>query len=201
MLSQDGHVIDSPHEPWETGAMRLCALALPVLLVACAGDKGPKADPDPTAAPTAPAPAEGAAEKGHHEHAGQPAELHAFHEILAPRWHSDPGPARMKATCDAIADFKTRAAAVKAAPAPAGADAARWTDAGAKLEQSVGALETSCGGDQAGFDSSFATVHDTFHAAMEIAAGGGHGEGHGEHGEGHGEHGHGQGAQGGGKQE
>jgi hypothetical protein len=162
--------------------MRLCALALPLLIAACGGaDRAGEATPTP--APAAePAPAEA----GHHEHAGPP-ELSAFHEVLAPRWHAEAGPGRMKDTCGAIAEFRTRAGAVKAAAAPAGVDAGKWSDAGGALEQSVTRLESACAGDQASFDAAFGQVHEAFHAAMELAMSGGehgheHEAGH-EHGE------------------
>jgi len=176
---------------WETGPVRLCAYAL-FLLVACGGGDTPT-----TTAPAATPIEEEKPAGGGGEHHELTPELDAFHEILAPRWHADPGPQRAVDTCAAVADFKTRAAAVKSASAPAGAEAAAWTEAGATLETTVVALEAECtagAADQAKFDAAFSAVHDAFHHAMELA-GGGHGDkqGHGEHGKGHGEHGHGQG--------
>ena len=158
------------------------------LVVACGGGETPT-----TTAPATPMAEEkpAAAPEEHGEHGKLSPELDAFHEILAPRWHADPGPQRAVDTCAAIADFKTRAAAVKSAAAPAGAEATAWSEAGTKLETSVVALEAECtagAADQAKFDAAFSAVHDAFHHAMELGAGG-HGKEHhgqgGEHGEGH----------------
>lgn len=105
------------------------------------------------------------------EHGKLTPELDAFHDSLAPRWHAEKGAARQTDTCGAIADFQSKAAAVKAAPAPAGADAAAWTTAGTELETSVGALATACStNDSAAFETSFEQVHHAFHKAMELAA-------------------------------
>lgn len=160
--------------------MKLLAPALFALLSlsACGGgDTAPSESTTPAAA-AEPAPA---APEGEHkgEHHGKLSpELDAFHEILAPRWHSAAGPERMKATCGQIADFRTRAAAVKGAAAPAGAAADAWTQAGDKLVTTVATLETTCGGtDQAAFDTAFSAVHDAFHHAMELGSGG-HGHHH-----------------------
>jgi hypothetical protein len=160
--------------------VKLLAPALVALLslAACGGgDTAPSEATTPAATPTAaePAPAKGGEEK---HHGKLSPELDAFHEILAPRWHSEAGPARMKDTCAAIADFRTRGEAVKAAAAPANAAADAWSAAGAKLVSSVATLETTCAGtDQAAFDTAFSAVHDAFHHAMELGSGG-HGEHH-----------------------
>jgi hypothetical protein len=168
--------------------VRLSASVL-FLLVACGGGETPT-----TTAPATPLAEEkpAPAPEEHGEHGKLSPELDAFHEILAPRWHADPGPQRTK---------DTRAAAVKSAAMPAGAEAAAWSEAGARLETSVVALEVECtagGADQAKFDAAFSAVHDAFHHAMELGRGGhgmkeGHGEHHGEHhgkGDGHGAEGH-----------
>jgi uncharacterized protein YukE len=79
-----------------------------------------------------------------------------------------------------VPDFKTRAAAVKGAAAPASVDAAAWTSAGAELESAVASLETACGGaDPAAFEPAFEAMHTKFHGAMELVAGKEeHGAGH-----------------------
>ena len=123
-------------------------------------------------------------------HAKLTPELHTFHETLAPRWHAAAGEQRMKDTCGALADFQAQAAAVKAAPATAGADPTAWADAGTALEASVTGLAGACGGtDVAAFDQAFTAVHDAFHHAMELVVGphemggehAGHGPGGGPH--------------------
>lgn len=109
------------------------------------------------------------------KHGAMSPEIHAFHEVLSPKWHAPADQARKDATCGAVADFKAKAAAVKGAPAPTGADATQWTNAGVKLEASVVALEPVCAGtDLAAFDAAFKTLHDDFHAAMELGAGARH---------------------------
>jgi hypothetical protein len=170
--------------------VRLTALAL-FVLAACGGSEASPAAP---AAPPSRPPAAAGDGGEHGEHGALPPELAAFHDALAPRWHAEPGAARVKDTCAAVADFSTRAAAVKAASAPQGADAAAWSDAGAALEKAVADLDATCReGDAAGtakFDAAFTAVHDAFHHAMEAAGGGhhmGHGEGTGDH-QGSGEH-------------
>jgi hypothetical protein len=120
-------------------------------------------------APGATTPAAARGEEHHHE---LTPELDAFHDLLAPLWHADKGDARRQKTCGAVPDFKTRAAAVKAAAAPASVDAAAWSGAGAELETAVSGLEAACGGaDPAAFDPAFEAVHTKFHGAMELVAG------------------------------
>jgi hypothetical protein len=158
---------------------------LAALAIACGG-----ADPADSTTPAAAEPP--AAEPAKHEgHGKLTPELEAFHDLLSPRWHAAPGEQRRADTCAVIADFRTRSAAIKTAAAPAGAEAAAWTEAGSSLEQSVADLATACGdSDLARFDTAFEAVHTRYHHAMELVVGehdmrGGHG---GEH-EGHGDHG------------
>jgi hypothetical protein len=140
-------------------------------------------------APGATTPAAGEAGEGQadHHHELTP-ELDAFHELLAPLWHADKGEARRSKTCSSMPDFKTKAAAVKGAAAPASVDAAAWTGAGGELEAAVSGLETACAGaDLAAFEPAFEAVHTKFHGAMELVAGKhehgpGKGHEHGEHG-------------------
>lgn len=146
--------------------MKRTATLLPVLLLA-----GACGSSEPATGATTPA-AEPPAAHQEKEHPELTPELAAFHERLSPLWHADKGEQRRKDTCAAVPDFKTRAAAVKAAAPPAGADAAAWTSAGAELETSVGGLESACAGsDPAGFETAFEAVHTRFHHAMELVAG------------------------------
>ena len=149
------------------------------MLAACGGSEPPSETPA-ASAPTEPA---ATAKPADHDHAKLSPELDAFHDILAPRWHSAPGPTRMQDTCSAIAQFRSRGEAVKRANPPAGASATAWSQATADLDKSVAAMGIACDGkDQPSFDSAFTEVHESFHRAMELAS-----SGHGEH-EGHGEH-------------
>jgi len=131
-----------------------------LLAIACGSS-----EPSPGA--TTPGAGEG---KEDHHHKLTP-ELDAFHGLLAPLWHADKGEARRAKTCSSVPDFKTKAAAVKAAAAPASVDAATWSSAGAELEAAVTGLETACGGaDPAAFEPAFEAVHAKFHGAMELVA-------------------------------
>jgi hypothetical protein len=165
--------IDSAGAAWEIGAVKIHALAF-ILLAACGASETPTSTP-------APAPA---AAKEKHHHKGATPELEAFHDVLAPRWHSDPGPERTRQTCDAIAEFKSRAAAVAGSMAPTGASSNAWSQAGDRLERTVAELATACGEGTPPekFDAAFSSVHDAFHSAMALASRGrGMQEGHGEH--------------------
>lgn len=165
--------------------MNLCTTAIALLLVGCGSS-------EPATTTAAPAKEAGApaAEHGTDEHHRLTPELQAFHDQLAPRWHAAKGEERRKDSCAAMPEFKTRAAAVQSAAAPATVDAAAWQKAGADLVDTVSKLETACGSsDAAAFDAAFEVVHTSFHHAMELMMGehemmGEHGDEH----EGRGEH-------------
>ena len=107
-------------------------LVLALALSACGG----KSPPPPSAAPAKDAVA-------------------AFHDILAPLWHAEEGPQRVRDTCNAVAEMQTRAQAI--------ADA-RKDQASASLVQAVTELGKECGGGQAEFSEKLAAVHEAFHA-------------------------------------
>ncbi|NVB80476.1 MAG: hypothetical protein HOV81_18935 [Kofleriaceae bacterium] len=112
-----------------------------------------------------------------------PAEMQAFHDLLAPRWHAAQGQQRMKDTCDAIAQFQSDADAIGKATPPTDANADTWTNATRALAAAVGELATACqGGNMGTFEAAFTKVHEAFHALM--AAAGMH-EGMGEEGHEH----------------
>lgn len=96
-----------------------------------------------------------------------PAELKAFHDVLAPNWHAPQGPDRQTKTCAAIGEFVAKADAVAKAPAPR--DPAKWTEGTQGLVESVNQLKTACGGGD--FDGAFQSVHVHFHALLEVAGG------------------------------
>lgn len=136
--------------------LRTCLLAA-VLVSACHKDA------------TAPA---AAGSEHEHEMANLTPELHAFHELLAPRWHAAEGSARMTDTCGAAAQLETAAKTVAAATAPAGAGSDAWTAATTRLVGAVAELETACKSpDLAGFDAAFSHVHEAFHGAMAVTRG------------------------------
>jgi len=164
--------------------MNLCTTAIALLLLVGCGSS------DPATATATPAKEAAAPEHGKEEHHRLTPELQAFHDQLAPRWHAAKGEERRKDTCTALPEFKTRAAAVQSAAAPATVDADAWHKAGGDLVDSVGKLEAACGAsDTAAFDAAFEGVHTSFHHAMELMMGehemmGEHGdedEGRGEH--------------------
>jgi len=172
---------------WHTQVMtRLPAVLCLLAALACGSSDSasPNTTPPPAAADQ---PAAAPADDDHHR---LTPELDAFHQLLSPLWHAPAGEPRRKDTCAAVPDFKTRAAAVKAAAAPAKADPAGWTSAGTDLEDAVAGLATACAGsDPAAFDTAFEAVHTRFHHAMELVMGEHDmkGEHAGEH-EGRGEH-------------
>ncbi len=98
------------------------------------------------------------------------AELARFHDTLAPRWHAEKGPRRMKDTCDAIPTFQADADALAKAPPPHGTDASLWANGTKELADAVAALDTTCkGNDAAAFEPAFERVHKGFHGLMAVA--------------------------------
>jgi hypothetical protein len=118
-------------------------------------------------------------DKGHAEHEGptpgmthegMPAEMTKFHDVLAPRWHAEKGPQRMKDTCAALPQLKTDADAIAKATPPTKANADTWTTGTRALVDSVNALETTCkANDTAKFEQAFHSVHESFHGLMAQA--------------------------------
>ena len=115
----------------------------------------------------APAPAEPAKPAEHHEMMNMPPEVAKFHDVLAPHWHAEKGPQRMKDTCAAQPEMAAGAEAVAKAAAPDGKDPAVWAAATKELVDAVAGLKPSCdGNDAAGFETAFEKVHRSFHALM-----------------------------------
>lgn len=143
----------------------LAALAL----VACGGASSPA----PQAAATTPAEHgehnEGKSEHGAHEHQF-PAEVTAFHDVMAPLWHAEAGDARRQGTCDAVAKMSEAARSVEAAqvPAKAAADPSKWHEATAALTLSVEQLGASCAATAPSFEADFKNVHEKFHALVAL---------------------------------
>lgn len=113
---------------------------------------------------------------GEHEHGEHPkmvGAMHEFHEVLAPLWHADKSPERTKKTCDAVATFETRAAAVdKDVPESARAAEPKYHAAAQGLIAAVGELKTECAKPEAGradFEAKFMAMHEAFHKVMESA--------------------------------
>jgi hypothetical protein len=91
--------------------------------------------------------------------------MKSFHDVLAPNWHAKPGDERTEKTCAAVGDLQSRADAVEADYGDAKdlvvSEAARSLPAG------VVALATACDADgRADFESTFKSVHESFHRLM-----------------------------------
>jgi hypothetical protein len=113
---------------------------------------------------------------GHHEHdlKGPIGDLHG---VLAPIWH-DKGPDRLTKACDQAKVMREKSAAVEAAPAPAGADAAALGAAAEEMTAAGDALIAACAASgRPDVEAKFSAFHDAFHKAME-KSGGGHHEHH-----------------------
>ena len=132
-------------------------------LVAC-GSKQPA--PSGPATGSATAQAEGSAAHPME----MPSEMHAFHDLLSPRWHAPQGAQRMKDTCDAVPQFQSSADTIGTATPPTTANADTWTNATRALVAAVGELATACqGGNTGTFEAAFTKVHEAFHALMAAA--------------------------------
>lgn len=110
----------------------------------------------------------GSGNEGGDAHEGLPAEMQAFHDLLAPRWHAAAGAQRITDTCGAVPQFKSSADAIAVATPPIAANADTWTTGTKALVAAVGELNAACKtNDAAKFEPAFAKVHDAFHALME----------------------------------
>ncbi len=102
--------------------------------------------------------------------AGMSPEMKAFHDVLAPRWHAEKGPQRMKDTCAALPDFHADADALAKATPPRGAHADTWTAGTKQLVAAVGELDTTCkANDATSFEVAFQKVHESFHGLLGAA--------------------------------
>lgn len=112
------------------------------------------------------------AHEGHEamEHENMPAEMTKFHDVLAPRWHAEKGPQRMKDTCAAIPQFQADADAIAKATPPEKANADTWASSTKALVESVAGLDSTCkANDAAKFEEAFHKVHESFHGLMAAA--------------------------------
>jgi hypothetical protein len=144
--------------------MRTILFTLIVAVAACGGSSKP--DTEEPAGGADPIAHEEGEEK--HEEGGHPeltAEMHAFHDVLAPLWHSE-APDRQDKTCENAGRMLSLGEKIQDAPNP-GADATAWAEAVKTLMVSIVKLMDECkaGGD---FDANFGAVHDAFHGLMEL---------------------------------
>ncbi len=154
--------------------MKLVAACLFAVVVAACGGK------------SAPAPAspggeggEGGGHAHHHmgsgheaEHPPMTPELTAFHDVLSPLWHAEPGEQRTNDTCESTGRMRELVPAITAAP-PAGADVAAWGAAVDELEGRISDLEGPCSGGTVElgamtFDDAFRALHEQFHALLGL---------------------------------
>ena len=152
------------------------------MLVACGGSSKPAAQP--------PVP------EKEHEHPKLPASVDAFHEVLSPIWHAEPGAVRTNLACEQSGVLGERASALVNEPPPPEASGKTevWKVATTELAGQVGALATACAAaGQPDVEAKLAAVHDGFHkVGATVAEMGDHGDhrppgGTGQHG-GPGEH-------------
>ena len=108
---------------------------------------------------------------GHHadENKGPLGDVHA---VLAPIWHSPAGPDRLAKACDQAKVMRDKSAAVEAAPAPAGADAAAYTAAAKEMTAAGDTLVTACAAaGRPDAEAKFAAFHTAFHKTVEKGSG------------------------------
>jgi hypothetical protein len=101
----------------------------------------------------------------HHEHPAMPAELTAFHDHLAPLWHSE-APDRKDATCKDAGVLLGLGADIQGAPAPEGA-AADWSDRVNSLLLAIDQMKEGCQSGTGDFEADFTAVHDGFHGLLD----------------------------------
>jgi hypothetical protein len=146
--------------------IRTLSLVIALAAAACGGKKSEPTTTSTTSGGTAGAESGGS----HEEHAGMPAELTRFHDILRPLWHAEKGPKRMTDTCAAVPQMKTEADAIAKVTPPVPANADTWTSGTRALVASVADLDVTCkANDSAKFEAAFSKVHDAFHALMMAA--------------------------------
>jgi len=112
-----------------------------------------------------------AGEQGHAEDAHHfTGPLGDFHAVLAPVWHSDPGPGRVAKACDQARMLNDRAAGVDGAAPPASADANAYKTAARQLSMAVSALSGACGASgRPEVEAKLTAVHDAFHKVAEVS--------------------------------
>lgn len=93
------------------------------------------------------------AQEHHHHHRFAP-DIDAFHAVLAPVWHAQPGEARAQDACAKAGRMASLAADI------------RSTDAAA-LRTAIAALQATCAGKPAGVDGALYEVHEEFHRLIE----------------------------------
>ncbi|MFO0602598.1 MAG: hypothetical protein U0324_05450 [Polyangiales bacterium] len=151
----------------------MLALSLAAALAACSSSGSTATS---TAATTATSGGEHHAEGEHHagggEHHRRPAltpGMTAFHDVLRPLWHSEPGAGREGRACEQARTLAERATTVAAESAPAGAATDRWTATTQQLVASTADLQRGCeAAARIAIDRRLEQVHTAFHQVMEV---------------------------------
>jgi len=151
------------------------------LLAACGGGAKPATQP--------PAP------EKEHKHPKLPASVDAFHNVLSPIWHAEPGAVRIALACEKTSVLSERATALVTEPPPpeASGKIEVWKVATTELAGQVNALATACAAGPTDVEAKLTVLHEGFHkVGMTVAEMGDHGDhrrpsGTGQHG-GPGEH-------------
>jgi hypothetical protein len=92
---------------------------------------------------------DGSGGEHHHDDSAQPAPVRAFHDVLAPLWHTDKGPDRVTKTCAQASTLKAKADAT----------------GDKELIAATTALAAECEKkDRPEFEARLVTVHERYHA-------------------------------------
>lgn len=113
----------------------------------------------------------GLGRKSKHEHQFR-GELRAYHDVMSPLWHAEPGRERIDRTCREVDTLRTLADAIARSSPPAGSegDATAWTEAASRLADRTGRLAEACGPPgREEVEPIFTSVHEAFHEMMEVA--------------------------------
>jgi len=145
--------------------MRTILFTLILAVAACGGSSKTDTEEPGGAEPVAHVEGEGEEGKGEEGHPELTAEMSAFHDVLAPLWHSE-SPDRQDKTCENAGKMLSLGEKIQNAPNP-GADETAWAEAVQTLMVSIVKLMDECksGGD---FDANFGAVHDAFHGLLEL---------------------------------
>ncbi len=92
-------------------------------------------------------------EHGHPNHAFAQ-DIDAFHSVLAPVWHSEPGPGRTKNVCARTDEMARLAGDIKSVDA-------------SQLVAAIATLKAKCGASQSEVDGALHDVHEAFHRLIE----------------------------------
>ncbi len=95
--------------------------------------------------------------------------VEAFHDVLAPVWHTDDEAKRNESACSTAASLHTLASRLVGEPAPRAATPAYPAQTVA-LEKAVTSLESACSGaERTSVGPALSNVHDAFHAVSACA--------------------------------